>query len=70
MKATTFHDGLFGDVIVRPDGRAIHNMYLLRVRNPQQSKGSNDIEELVETLTGEQAFRPIDQGGCNLDQMR
>ena len=70
MKATKIHDQVFGDVVVRPDGRAIHNMYLFRVKGPAQSKGPDDVLERVETITGQQAFRPLDAGGCNLDQMR
>lgn len=38
MKATKIHDQVFGDVVVRPDGRAIHNMYVFRVKSPAQSK--------------------------------
>ena len=70
MKAAHIHDQVFGDVVVRPDGRAIHNMYLFRVKSPVQSKGPDDVLERVETITGEQAFRPVDQGGCNLEQMQ
>ncbi len=70
MKRQPIHDDVFGDIVVRPDGRAIHAMYLFRVKTPAESKGPNDLLERVETLTGEQAFRPIDQGGCALEQMR
>jgi branched-chain amino acid transport system substrate-binding protein len=70
MKQTKIHDNVFGDVTVRPDGRAIHAMYLFRVKTPAQSTGPTDLLEKVETLTGEQAFRAIDQGGCNLAIMQ
>lgn len=70
MKRAHIHDDVFGDVVVRPDGRATHTMYLFRVKAPTASIGPDDLLERVETLTGEQAFRPIAQGGCNLDQMR
>jgi branched-chain amino acid transport system substrate-binding protein len=70
MKQTKIHDNVFGDVTVRPDGRAIHAMYLFRVKTPALSSGPTDLLEKVETLTGEQAFRPIDQGGCNLALMK
>lgn len=70
MKHEHIHDEVFGDVVVRPDGRATHAMYLFRVKPPAQSKGPDDLLERVGTLTGEQAFRPLHQGGCRLDQMR
>ena len=70
LKRHPLHDDVFGDVVVRPDGRAIHAMYLFRVKTPAQSTGPDDVLERVASLTGEQAFRPLDQGGCSLDRMR
>ncbi len=70
MKHTNIHDDVFGDVVVRPDGRATHAMYLFRVKTPGESKGPNDLLTRVETLSGEQAFRPLDQGGCKLEHMQ
>jgi len=70
MKRRPLHDDAFGEVVVRPDGRATHAMYLFRVKTPAQSKFPDDLLERVVSLTGEQAFRPMDQGGCKLDQMR
>ncbi len=70
MKAAHIHDQVFGDVVVRPDGRAIHNMYLFRVKGPAQSKGPDDVLERVATITGEQAFRSVAAGGCDLGLMR
>ena len=66
LKRQKFHDDVFGDIVVRPDGRATHAMYVFRVKSPSESKGSSDILEKIGTLTGGQAFRPVDQGGCPL----
>ena len=66
MKTMKIHDEVFGDVVVRPDGRAIHSMSLFRGKTPSESKGPDDLLTLVETVSGEQAFRPLDQGGCPL----
>jgi branched-chain amino acid transport system substrate-binding protein len=38
LKETPIDDDLFGPVTVRPDGRAIHNMYILKVKSPAASK--------------------------------
>lgn len=66
MKRAPIADKLFGQVIVRPDGRATHNMYLFKVKTPAQSKGPWDYYELVSTIAPADAFRPIEQGGCAL----
>jgi branched-chain amino acid transport system substrate-binding protein len=66
MKERPIDDGLFGRVVVRADGRAIHDMYLFRVKTPEESKGPWDYYSLVSTIPADQAFRPLDQGGCAL----
>src|SRR5205807_7225375 len=66
LKEKPIDDDLFGPVVVRPDGRAIHNMYILKVKAPAASKGKWDLLEQVGVLTGPQAFRPLEEGGCSL----
>ena len=66
MKATPIDDPLFGHVTIRPDGRAVHAMYLLQVKTPEESKGLWDVFKLVTTIPAEQAFRPLADGGCPL----
>ncbi|WP_454631643.1 ABC transporter substrate-binding protein [Bradyrhizobium cenepequi] len=68
MKQKPIDDDLFGPVVVRPDGRAIHNMYIFRVKSPAASKSKWDVLEQVGLLTGSEAFRPLDEGGCSLLQ--
>ena len=68
MKATPTDDPLFGKGSVRKDGRAIHNMYLFEVKSPQRSKQPWDYYTLKRTVPGDEAFRPLDQGGCKLAQ--
>ncbi|VIO71905.1 ABC transporter substrate-binding protein [Bradyrhizobium ivorense] len=66
LKEQPIDDELFGPVVVRADGRAIHNMYILKVKRPDASKGKWDQLEQVGVLSGPEAFRPLDQGGCAL----
>ena len=66
MKKAAFHDPLFGDMNVRADGRAVHAMHLFEVKTPDESKYAYDYYKLVKTIPGEQAFRPIAEGGCPL----
>ena len=66
MKKTPVDDALFGHVTIRPDGRAVHEMYLLQVKTPEESKGPWDVFKLVATIPADQAFRPLADGGCPL----
>jgi branched-chain amino acid transport system substrate-binding protein len=66
MKSAEIDDPLFGKVRIRKDGRAIHNMYVFEVKTPEESKGRYDYYKLVKTIPPEDAFRPLDQGGCAL----
>jgi branched-chain amino acid transport system substrate-binding protein len=66
MRRAPIDDPLFGRVTVRPDGRAIHAMHVYRVKTPAQSKSRWDLYEPVATIPADQAFRPLDQGGCPL----
>jgi len=66
MKAAPIDDPLFGPTTIRTDGRAMHAMYLFRVKVPAASKGPFDLYDLVATIPAEQAFRPMAEGGCPL----
>ncbi len=66
MKATPVDDPLFGRVTIRQDGRALHPMYLLQVKTPAESTGKWDVFKLAATIPADQAFRPLNEGGCPL----
>jgi branched-chain amino acid transport system substrate-binding protein len=64
MKRQPPRDRLFGELTVRPDGRAIHPIYLFEVKKPAESKGPYDYYTLLDTIPADQAFRPMADGGC------
>lgn len=66
MKEMPTDDPLFGKGSIRIDGRKMHDMYLFEVKKPSESKGPWDYYKLIRTIPAEQAFRPLDQGGCKL----
>ncbi|MBX3574357.1 MAG: ABC transporter substrate-binding protein [Mesorhizobium sp.] len=66
MKEMPTDDVLFGKGQVRIDGRKIHDAYLFRVKKPDQSKGEWDLYETVATIPADKAFRPLNEGGCEL----
>src|SRR3954465_4457421 len=66
MKKFKGKDKLLGDVTIRQDGRVIHPMYLFEVKKPEESKYPYDYYKLISTISAEQAFRPLADGGCSL----
>ncbi len=66
MKAMPTTDDAFGEGTIRPDGRKIHPCYLFEVKAPSESSGAWDYYKLLGTTPGDQAFRPIANGGCAL----
>lgn len=66
MKKLPTDDPLFGKGMIRADGRKIHPAYLVEVKKPSESKGPWDYLKVVTTIPADQAFRPMDQGGCPL----
>jgi branched-chain amino acid transport system substrate-binding protein len=66
MRKAPIEDKLFGRVTIRPDGRAVHDMYLFEVKTPAESKGAWDLYKLRQTIPGDTVFRPMSAGGCPL----
>lgn len=66
MKEMPTDDPLFGKGMIRQDGRKIHDMYLFEVKKPSESKGPWDLYKQLATIPADQAFRPINEGGCPL----
>jgi branched-chain amino acid transport system substrate-binding protein len=64
MKAMPTDDPLFGQGSIRIDGRKIHPMYLLATKTLAESKGDWDYFKVVATIKPEDAWRPLDKGGC------
>jgi branched-chain amino acid transport system substrate-binding protein len=66
MKETATEDRLFGKGTVRADGRKIHDMLLVEVKKPEESKGPWDYYKIRATIPAAEAFRPIAEGNCPL----
>ncbi|OYX09918.1 MAG: hypothetical protein B7Z15_13955 [Rhizobiales bacterium 32-66-8] len=49
---------------LRPDGRMVHDFYVFEVKAPGASKGPWDLYDLVATIPGDEAFRPLSQSSC------
>ena len=55
---------------VRADGRLLHDMYFIEVKTPAQSTGAWDYYNVLATIPGDQAFLPLEEGGCPLVKQR
>lgn len=66
MKAMPTDDDAFGAGTIRADGRKLHPVYLFEVKKPGESKAPWDYYKLIATTPAEQAFRPLNEGGCPL----
>jgi branched-chain amino acid transport system substrate-binding protein len=66
MKEMPTDDPLFGKGTIRKDGRKIHDLYLFEVKKPAESKGPWDYYKLITKISGDEAFRPMNEGGCPL----
>jgi branched-chain amino acid transport system substrate-binding protein len=64
MRANPVNDFFAQGGKVRDDGRMVHDMYLMRIKKPTESKQPWDLYETVTTIPGDEAFRPMAEGGC------
>ena len=52
--------------VIRADGLMEHDMYVMQVKTPSESKGAWDYYKLVKTMTGEEAFGKLADSTCPL----
>jgi branched-chain amino acid transport system substrate-binding protein len=64
MRVTPVDDAFATNGKLRPDGRMVHDVYLVQVKKPSESTGPNDLVKLIATIPGDKAFRPMSEGGC------
>ncbi|HEY8053635.1 MAG TPA: ABC transporter substrate-binding protein [Steroidobacteraceae bacterium] len=65
LKKVKINDMFAKGGYIRADGAMIHDMYVMQVKSPQESKYPWDYYKLVKTMNGEEAFGPI-TGLCPL----
>jgi branched-chain amino acid transport system substrate-binding protein len=66
MRELPVDDVFTRDGRVREDGRHVHDMHLVEVKRPEESRGPWDLYRILSTIPAEQAFRPLAEGGCPL----
>jgi branched-chain amino acid transport system substrate-binding protein len=66
MREMPVNDFMTKDGRIREDGRLVRDMYLFKVKSPDESKYQFDYYQLLATIPGDKAFRPQEEGGCPL----
>ncbi|CAD5286071.1 Branched-chain amino acid transport system substrate-binding protein [Bosea sp. 62] len=64
MRELPIEDEVVRNAKLREDGRMVHDFYVFQVKKPAESKGEWDLYDLVATIPGDQAFRPLAQSAC------
>jgi branched-chain amino acid transport system substrate-binding protein len=66
MRKTPVNDVFTKNGTIRADGRLVHDMYLMQVKTPEQSKEPWDYYNVVETIKGEAAWTTKAESKCEL----
>jgi len=66
MAKTPVNDMFAKNGKIREDGRMVHDMYLVQVKKPEESKGEWDLYKVIRTIPGDEAFRPLAESQCKL----
>jgi branched-chain amino acid transport system substrate-binding protein len=66
MRVTPINDFMTHNGELRIDGRVLRDLYLFEVKSPTESKELWDYFRELRTIPANEAFRPLDQGGCPL----
>lgn len=66
MRETKINDFFARNAAIWPNGRTIHDFYLLEVRKPGEVADKQDVFQVLASVPAEQAFRPLDKSACKL----
>jgi branched-chain amino acid transport system substrate-binding protein len=64
LKKTKVNDMFAKGGEIRPDGLMVHDMYLMQVKTPQESKAPWDYYKVMATIPGAQAFNTKAETKC------
>jgi len=65
MKSMPINDFFAKNGYIREDGRMIHDMYLVQVKSPAESKSPWDYYKVLATIPGKDAFMPLSKSVCS-----
>jgi branched-chain amino acid transport system substrate-binding protein len=59
-------DDFFAKGWVREDGRMVHDMYLVEVKSPSESRATWDYYKILRRIPAEEAAQPLSESKCSL----
>src|SRR5689334_9659665 len=60
MREMPINDFMTHNGRLRIDGRVVRDMYLVEVKKPEESKGPWDYLKIINTVPGDEAYRPLE----------
>ncbi len=66
LKANKINDMFAKNGVIRPDGRMVHDMFLMEVKKPSESKYPWDYYKVAATIPGDQAYATKAETKCSL----
>ena len=66
LRKTPIDDMFASGGVIRDDGLMMHDMYVMQVKTPAESKGPWDYYKLLQTMKGEEAFGKLADSACPL----
>lgn len=65
LKKAKINDMFTKDGYIREDGVMVHDMYVMQVKTPDESKYPWDYYKIVKKMPGEEAFGPLSDSTCS-----
>jgi len=66
LRKMKINDVFTQNAVIRADGLLEHDMYIMEVKKPSESKGEWDYYKLLKTMSGEEAFGKLADSACPL----
>ncbi len=66
LKSTKINDVFAKNGVIRPDGRMVHDMTLMQVKSPSESKYAWDYYKVIQVIPGDQAYMTKAETKCAL----
>lgn len=66
LRSVTIDDAFARNGRIREDGRMVHDIYQVRVKKPEESRDPSDILKVMQTIKGDDAFKPLAESACPL----
>jgi branched-chain amino acid transport system substrate-binding protein len=70
LKSMKIEDAIIRNGTIRPDGKLVHDMLLVQVKAPAESKSAWDLYKILEIIPADEAFSPLAESQCSMVKKR